>query len=317
MSGLQSPFDRRNFLKLLGSVAGLASLPGAQRLLGAEDATGPLETVAVANNVFTIRGGGSNCIVVYGPDEVVLIDGGVKERTAGIITEIRRIGGNLPIRTLFNTHWHTDGTGMNEALGFAGERIIANENTRLWMTVDVDVKWEHRVYDPLPEVAWPNDTFYDGSRSIQAAGQRIEYGLMPQAHTDGDIYVFLPETNVLAAGDVVSVGSYPILDWCSGGWCRGITDATQQILDITNADTKIIPAQGPVLTRADVEAQYEMLHTVTERLVQFMQMGYSADDMLAAHPTAEFDAVWGDPELFIRNAYPGLWGHARELGKII
>ena len=248
-------------MKLLGSAAGLASLPGAQRLLGEEDATGALEAMPVANNIFAIRGGGSNCIVIYGPDEIVLIDGGVKVRTAGIIGEIRRIGGNLPIRTLFNTHWHAEGTGMNEAMGFAGTRIIANENTRLWMTVDVDVKWEHKVYDPLPEVAWQNDTFYDGSRSLTAAGQRIEYGLMPQAHTDGDIYVFLPGANVLAAGDVVSVGIYPIIDWCSGGWCRGITDATQQILNLANADTKIIPAQGPVLTRAEVQAQYDMLLT--------------------------------------------------------
>lgn len=304
-------------MKLLGSAAGLAGLPGAQGLLAEQDATGPLETVAVADNVFAIRGGGSNCIVVYGPDEILLIDGGLKARTAGIITEIRRIGGNLPIHTLFNTHWHVEGTGLNEALGSQGTQIIANENTRLWMTVDVDVKWEHRVYDPLPEVAWPNDTFYDGSRTITAAGHRVEYGLMPQAHTDGDIYVFLPGPNVLAAGGVVSVGSYPIIDWCSGGWCRGITDATKQILDIANDDTKIVPAQGPVLMRADVQAQYDMLHTVTERLVKFMQSGYSADDMIAAHPTAEFDAVWGNPELFIRNSYPGLWGHARELGKII
>ena len=39
--------------------------------------------------------------------------------------------------------------------------------------------------------------------------------------------------------------------------------------------------------------------------------------MLAAAPTKEFDAKWGDPTLFITSAYPGMWGHARELGGII
>ena len=38
---------------------------------------------------------------------------------------------------------------------------------------------------------------------------------------------------------------------------------------------------------------------------------------LAAAPTKEFDAKWGNPELFITNAYPGLWGHVREVGGIV
>ena len=48
-----------------------------------------------------------------------------------------------------------------------------------------------------------------------------------------------------------------------------------------------------------------------------MKAGFGAKDMLAATPTQEFDAKWGDPTLFIKSAYPGMWGHARELGGII
>jgi hypothetical protein len=53
------------------------------------------------------------------------------------------------------------------------------------------------------------------------------------------------------------------------------------------------------------------------RFVEMMRKGMSAKDMLAAAPTKEFDAKWGDPQLFITNAYPGLWGHVREIGGIV
>ena len=39
--------------------------------------------------------------------------------------------------------------------------------------------------------------------------------------------------------------------------------------------------------------------------------------MLAAGVTKDFDAKWGNPEMFVANAYPGLWGHVRELGGIV
>ena len=45
--------------------------------------------------------------------------------------------------------------------------------------------------------------------------------------------------------------------------------------------------------------------------------GIGTDDLAADPPTKEFDAKWGDPHLFLANAYRGLWGHVRELGKIV
>jgi hypothetical protein len=60
-----------------------------------------------------------------------------------------------------------------------------------------------------------------------------------------------------------------------------------------------------------------MCGTMRTRFVELMRKGMSAKDMLAAAPTKEFDAKWGNPELFIINAYPGLWGHVREIGGIV
>jgi cyclase len=221
---------------------------------------------------------------------------------------------------LFNTHWHCENTGSNEALAKAGAKIIAHENTKLWMGTDVFVEWQNRTYQPMPKAALPNDTFYATivtTKKTTFGDQPIEYGYLPQAHTDGDIYVYFPKPNILMAGDVVSVGSYPILDYSSGGWIGGMAQASRTLLKVANADTRIIPGKGPVQTRADLEAQSEMLAAVMDRMVKMLKQGMGAKDMLAAGATKEFDAKWGDPQLFVTNAYPGLWGHVRELGGIV
>jgi glyoxylase-like metal-dependent hydrolase (beta-lactamase superfamily II) len=147
--------------------------------------------------------------------------------------------------------------------------------------------------------------------------EKIEYGYMPQAHTDGDIYVFFPTQNVLVAGDVFSIAQYPILDYVTGGWIGGLQNALRDLLKVAKDDTRIIPGTGPVHTRADLQAEADMANTMRDRLVKLMRQGMGPSDMIAAAPTKEFDDKWGNPELFIRNAYRGMWGHVRELGNIV
>jgi glyoxylase-like metal-dependent hydrolase (beta-lactamase superfamily II) len=223
------------------------------------------------------------------------------------------------VQALFNTHWHLDHTGSNDALGRAGIPIIAQENTRLWMSTEIHVEWESRVYPRRAPEALPNTTFFthESPQRMSFGDQPVEYGHLFQAHTDGDIYVFFPEPNILVAGGVVSVGTYPVLDYSTHGWIGGMRDAARDLLQIVDSETQIIPGSGPVQTRADLEAQHEMLSTVMDRLSDMMRRGYSAADMKAAEPTKEFDARWGDPSAFMNSVYPGMWGHVRELGGII
>ena len=256
-----------------------------------------------------------NAVVVNGTDGVFLVDSGAAEASADLLSAVNGIAPGLSVRGLFNTHWHLDHTGGNDQLGRASARIIAHANTRLWMDTEIVQEWQQRTYKPRAAVALPTETFYT-SGTLSFGRERMDYGHLPQAHTDGDIYVFLRTANVLVAGDVVS-SSYPILDYSTGGWIGGLTNATKTLLDLSNADTRVVPGSGPVLTRADLEAQHAMLSEVRSRLVALLRKGMSARDMIAAGPTREFDQKWGSPDLFIANAYKGLWGHVRELGGIV
>ena len=124
-------------------------------------------------------------------------------------------------------------------------------------------------------------------------GQTIEYAPLGQAHTDGDIYVFFRDANVLVVGDMMTAGKYPIGDYTSGGWLGGLVTATKTLLDLANPDTRIVPGEGPVQTRADLQAQYDMLSASRDAFVKMMRQGMSADEMLAAGATKAFDATLG------------------------
>jgi cyclase len=286
----------------------------------AQQPANPITATKLADNFTLLSGAGGNVLVVKNPEGILMVDGGSPERSAALLDAVAQLAGNAPIRVLFNTHWHLDQTGSNDRIGRAGAKIIAQENTRLWMKRDIVVEWQNnKVYPPRAKEALPNETFlnHESPKKMSFGNEQIQYGHLFQAHTDGDIYVYFPGPNILMAGDTVSVGSYPILDYSTHGWIGGMANASRDLLQLANDQTRIIPGTGPIQTRADLQAQADMLNAVRTRLVSFMRLGYGAKDMLAATPTKEFDAKWGDPTLFITSAYPGLWGHARELGQII
>ncbi len=307
---------RRDFLKtLMGGAAGLA-LFNAQLTKSQAAAAQKLTTARLTDSLEIVSGGGGNVVVLRNPEGVLLVDGG-DERYARDLLRIADAKGDVRrVRTLINTHWHPEHTGSNALLGKTGTKIIAHENTKLWLGTEIDLKWQGKVYPPQPRDALPTETIYTKAK-LDFGNDVLEYGVMPQAHTDGDLYVFLPGQNVLVTGDVMAVGSYPILDWCTGGWVGGMMNASKTLLDMTDATTRIIPGTGPVQSRADLQAQFDMLTTMRGRLSDLLKKGMSVEDMLAAKPTAEFDAKWGDPTLFVSNAYPGLIGHVRELGGIL
>jgi len=283
----------------------------------ADSPAAALEFTELADNFHLISGTPGNVLAVFGPDSVLLVNGGSAERSPELLKLIAEKSGNKPVGALFNTCWHPRHTGSNEAVGKAGAKIIAHENTKLWLGAEFDVRWQKRTYEPHPAESLPNQTFYTGVQKMSFGTEPVEYGYMRQAHTDGDIYVYFPGPNILAAGDVVSVGKYPIVDWSTGGWLGGMIEGQKILLNVTNASTRVVPGSGPVMTQAALDSENEMLATVKDRLAKLIKRGLKPSEMVAAAPTKDFDAEWGNPDLFIELAYRGMWGHVRELGGIV
>lgn len=309
--------ERREFLQaLLGGAIGL-TLPGLPRAQALDGSASLIAVRPLTDKLTLVSGAGGNVVVLSSANGLLLVDCGAAEHSHELLKRLAQLPGGHAIRTVFNTHWHWDHTGGNELLRKAGAQIIAHENTRLWLGTDIWVEWQQRTYKRRPPQALPTQTFYSGVRKLEFDGEPIEYGYLPQAHTDGDIYVYFREQNVLVAGDVVSVGAYPTLDYSTGGWIGGMAAGAQRLVEITDEKTQIVPGSGAVTTRAQVAAEHEMLATLQEDLWQLMRKGYGADDMIRAHATRKYDTQWGNSELFVETAYRGLYGHVREMRGVV
>jgi cyclase len=299
---------RRQLLKAaIGGAAGIALGAPVLRLAGAQGASQGPGTVKLSDDLFVLSlPGEANILAQTDAKGVLLVDGGSAAGSDALMKAVSGLPGAGPVHTLFNTHWHPEQTGSNERLGKAGATIIAQENTRLWLTQNVTWPWNGRKFTKLPKVAQPNKTFYDTGKLDSG----VRYGYIPDAaHTDGDLYVYFPRQNVLAVGDAVSGQGWPVVDWWTGGWIGGIVGGLQRLQTVANAETRIVPARGPVLSLADLKTQYEMYGAIYDRLAQLLNRGRGPSEAVAAQPTKEFDAQMGNPDEFVRRAFESLWAY--------
>ena len=301
---------RRQILKAaIGGAAGIVlgapvlGLTGAQAQAVSEGAG----TLRLSDDLFIVRiPGEANVVAQTGAGGVLLVDGGSARASDALMKAVSGLPGGGSVHAIFNTHWHPEQTGSNERLGKAGAAIIAHENTRLWLTQNVTWPWNGRRFARLPKIAQPNKTFYDTGKLESG----VRYGYIPDAaHTDGDLYVYFPQQNVLAVGEAVSGQGWPEVDWWTGGWIGGIVGGLQRLQTLANADTRIVPARGPVLGLADLKTQYEMYGTIYDRLSQLLNKGRGPGEAVTAKPTKEFDAQMGNPDEFVRRAFESLWAY--------
>jgi glyoxylase-like metal-dependent hydrolase (beta-lactamase superfamily II) len=311
--------DRRNVLKAgVGSLAGLASVPLLGGLAGcAQDPARPssagrggaLASEKLGDRVRVISGAPGNVVVLTASDGLLLVDSG----STALAGAVRASLGGMPVRTLFNTHYHADQTGGNALFGAAGTAIHAHVITRQWLATDYYVPADDRWVKAQPAKALPTVTFR-GRGELKAGAESIEYGYLLEAHTRGDIYVHFRDSNVLAVGDVASPERDPVHDWYTGAWLGGRVDALDDLLALANDTTRIVPAYGPVMTRAQLQAERDMMLKLYDRTTLLTTQGRSAQDMLEAGVLKEVDRQFQDPYRFLYDVCKGHWAHYTNFG---
>lgn len=310
---MNTRYHRRGLLRLLAACPTLATFGWPMAGLAA---TPPLQAQSLNERLVLISGAGGNIVLFKGSTGLTLIDSGLAEHSAALLSLVDQFGAGLAPQTLINTHWHADHSGGNEALRKRGVRIVAHENTRLWLGADFEIPWRGQHIRPRAPEALPDTTFYE-SGELDLGGTRVQHHHTPQAHTDGDIFIRFPEDNLIVAGGLLSTGRYPICDIASGGWIGGLLAANQAMLKLADADTLIVPDRGPAVTKPALQKQYDMLSSLYEKMKELAREGYHADDMLAAGITAAYDAEWGDPREFVHETYRGMWVHTYDMGGFI
>ncbi|MBZ5556762.1 MAG: MBL fold metallo-hydrolase [Acidobacteriia bacterium] len=238
-----------------------------------------IKTAKIANNFYALEGAGGAIGVLTGPDGVFMVDSQYAPLTDKIVAAIKQISDGR-IRFMVNTHVHPDHTGGNENLGKLGVTILSRDQLRMRLAGG---------QRPAPPIALPTIT-YNETTTVHMNGEDIRLIPMFNAHTDGDTLVYFPNANVLMTGDFYRSVGYPFPDRNNGGSVKGLIDALQAVVDLAKPDTKIIPGHGEIVDKTAVAAHRAMAIVIRDRVAAMVKAGKTADEVVAAKPTADYDA---------------------------
>jgi cyclase len=267
-----------------------------------------IKTTDLGDGIYMLEGEGGNITVAVAKDGIIMVDSEYAPLHDKIKAAISAIS-NQPVKYLIDTHFHGDHTGGNEAFAKDGATVVAEAHVKARLASGTTNGLTGVKTPPAPEGALPTKT-YTGQFKIRMPGRVADLTHIPNAHTDGDTYVWFKTANVLATGDTFTNGRYPNIDFANGGNIKGMIASSDAYLKFVDARTRIVPGHGPVADKAALANYRNMLITARDRMAKLVKDGKSEEDVLAAKPFADLDAKWAPSELaasnFVRVVYHSL-----------
>jgi cyclase len=306
----------------------------------AQQRAGDIEIVPVRGHIYMVAGGGANITISVGPDGILLVDAGNAQMSDKVLAAIRELDRQLategrplksypppkPIRYIANTTIAPDHTGGNEKLSQAGTTftggnvsgdiagagegaaILATENALQRMS---DAK--------LPSKMLPTETYFKDVMKLSHFfnGEGVELFHIPAANTDADSIVFFRGSDIIAAGDIFMMTSYPVIDIKKGGSIQGVLAGLNRMIDMSVAEfrteggTMVIPGHGRICDLADLTYYRDMVTIIKDRVQDMIKRDMTLAQVKAAKPTEDWDPRFGrnpdfTPEMFVEAIYTGL-----------
>ncbi len=248
-----------------------------------------IETVALADNIYMLKGAGGNIGVLTGPDGVVMIDDQFAPLSDKIKDAIRKLGQG-EIRFLINTHIHGDHTGGNEKFKPDGVTIVAHDNVRVRMMMEqlneeTGQKGPARVPDAWPVVTFSSDV------KFHMNGEDIEVMYFTAGHTDGDVIIHFVQSDIYHVGDSFIRNAYPFIDLKSGGSMRGFISNLDKLADMLDEDSIVIPGHGEISKKADVLLFRDQLKDIYDHVVAALKNGTKMEDLSNLPIASKYDDV--------------------------
>jgi glyoxylase-like metal-dependent hydrolase (beta-lactamase superfamily II) len=272
-------------------------------------AVAPILTHPLRGGVSVLEGSGGNIAVLNGREGKLLVDCGIAVSRPQISRALAAIGPE-PVTHLINTHWHFDHSDGNAWVQSTGATILAHEKTRARLMEAQRVEdWSYTFPAPAPN-ALPTEVF-ENERTVSMNGMNLALKYYGPAHTDSDISVTFAEADILHAADTFWNGVYPFIDYSTGGSIDGMIHAAEANLAATTDRTIIISGHGrPVGDRSQLAEYRNMLIDIREAVAKLKRQGRPLGDIVAARPSARYDAEWGNfaigPALFTKTVFEGV-----------
>jgi glyoxylase-like metal-dependent hydrolase (beta-lactamase superfamily II) len=231
-----------------------------------------ITTTPLRRNVTALLGAGGNIAVLTAKEGKLVVDSGYSSCQPQLTAALGAINAQ-PIQVLINT-----------------QNIVAY----------------NAIIPPAPTGALPT-ILVNTNRKLSDSINTLMLTHYEPAHTDTDISVHFAEADILHCGDTFWNGFYPFIDYSSGGNINGMIAATEKNLATAGADTIIIPGHGPIGNKAQLTEFRDMLVGARDNVAKLKKEGKSLDETIAAKPTANYDAKWGQkPAAFIGYVYQGV-----------
>jgi glyoxylase-like metal-dependent hydrolase (beta-lactamase superfamily II) len=271
-------------------------------------ATAKIKVTTLRGNVSVLEGSGGNIAVLTGRDGKVLVDAGITASRPQITNALASLSDD-PVKHLINSHWHFDHTDGNEWLHSIGAEITAQENTRKHLSVTTRVEDWNFSFPPAAAVALPTKLF-NSEQTLYLNGATLALKYYPPAHTDSDISVHFTDADIIHVADTFWNGHFPFIDYSTGGSIDGmIRAADANVAKVTNK-TIVIPGHGSIGNKSQLVEFRDMLVSVRDKVSRLKKEGKSLEQVIAAKPTADYDAKWGgfviDGNFFTRLVYAGV-----------
>jgi cyclase len=250
-----------------------------------------IKTTDLGNRIYVLEGEGGNITVAVGDDGAIVVDSQFAPLYSKIKAAIAALT-SKPVRYLVITHFHRDHTGGAEAFGKDGAVIVAHESVKAHMAAGTRNGLTGNMVPPAPAIALPKETYKD-AMTVRLQDRSAELRYSAAVHTDGDTYVYFPDADVLATGDIVFLGRYPNIDFAYGGSIDGMIRGVDELINFARETTTIVPGHGPVGTKAMMREYREMLVVARDRVQRLKAAGKTEDEVVAARPNADYDARFG------------------------
>jgi glyoxylase-like metal-dependent hydrolase (beta-lactamase superfamily II) len=291
--------NRRQFVLASAAALGGALVVRGERL-EAQASTARITTTELGGATL-LQGAGCNVLALAGPDGALMVDGGLAANADALIAAVKNVTQAPRINTLIDTHGHPEQVGANEAVGKAGGVILAQENVKRYLSTQVESVTFKGRRKPLPAAARPTRTVR-GDGMMTFGAQQIDYGYLPAAHTDGDLFVHFPALNLLAAGGVVSAEGWPLVDYKNGAWLGGRVRALERLAGLVKPDTRVVPADGRALTGADLVRHRDIYQKLFLTMIDYLNMGMGPEDAVTRRPLKQYEGEFGDSATFTYGA---------------
>jgi len=258
------------FNKTLAALLMAAATASAQYTLSNETAKpaagSALTATLVKTGSYTISGGGTNTLLRLSANGLIVVDGKLPGNYDALLKKMRKIS-DQRVRVLINTDYREEHTGNNARFLADGTQIIAHEN----------VKDTLANYNPPGGKVAPPTITYAKDYEMKIGGVEVRLMHFGNAHTNGDTVVYFPNLKVVAVGDLFA--SVPDPDFSAGGslveWGAVLAQILKLDFDI------VVPAAGPAVGRAELEAFKTKLDTLAARATTLASKGVPKDDLMA------------------------------------